>query len=175
MGYTHYWAYLPEHDQFRERWPRMVLDAKKVLDHVTTAWRIALRGADGYDTPTLTEGAIGFNGCRQAGEDYEGFWLTYGPPGPTSRPWMYEEYRGRGFVWDFCKTAQRPYDLAVCAVLLRCHTLAPEVFAIGSDGSWGTDWAPARQVHTDLFGDPGPHDPLTTTLHGPAAASRPRG
>lgn len=173
MGYTHYWAYLPEHDQFRRWWPRMVLDAKTILDHIQTVELIDIRGATGVGTPLLTEGAIGFNGDQTADADFESFWLPYAAPDPIAEPDLAAEYRTLGFAWSFCKTAGKPYDVAVCVVLLRCHFHAPDVFAIGSDGNWDRDWSMPRAVYTDLFGEPGDTNPLTDARRGPRATHTP--
>ena len=130
---------------------------------------VDIRGASGFGAPLLTEGAIGFNGDQTTDGDVESFWLPYAAPDPVAQPYLAAEYRTRGFVWSFCKTAGKPYDLAVCVVLLRCHVVAPEVFAIGSDGDWDRDWTMPRAVYTDLFGDPGDTNPLTDAGHGPRA------
>ena len=173
MGYSHYWSHLPEHDQFRARWPRMVLDTKTILTHVQTAHSIRLRGLTGHGLPLLTEGAIGFNGDAAENMDYESFWLHHAPPNRTTEPHAAARYHSTGFVWTFCKTARLPYDLAVCVVLLRCHLLAPEVFVIGSDGGWDNEWITARAVYAELFGDPGDTNPLTDVTCGPPATRTP--
>ena len=48
---------------------------------------------------------------------------------------------GETFVSGFCKTARKPYDIAVTSMLLRCRHLAPDAFLIASDGAWDLEWA----------------------------------
>lgn len=33
--------------------------------------------------------------------------------------------------FNFCKTARKPYDIAVAMVLLACHAVAPDAFCCG--------------------------------------------
>lgn len=172
MGYTHSWAYLPDHEQFRTAWPRMVIDAKTIITGVVDHHAVTVCGPSGQGSAVLSEGAIGFNGDASADADYEPFWLTYAID-PAS--WLATGLAERGFVWAFCKTARRPYDLAVGAVILRAHLLAPDAFAIGSDGGWDTDWQPIRALYTDLFDPVGGSSPLTSTTDGPRAAPIPTG
>ncbi|HEY2670149.1 MAG TPA: hypothetical protein VGJ07_07195 [Rugosimonospora sp.] len=154
MGYTHYWTVPSTHPGYTAAWPGIVADARRIITAVRAAG-IVIAGPDGYHRPTcdLVEG-IAFNGDATSDLDYETFWLQ--PPG-----WAPRCARG------FCKTERRPYDLAVAAVLLRCHLLLPDLFAIGSDGDWDREWlygaipsAPdarhtrpgARRLVAELFG-----------------------
>lgn len=54
--------------------------------------------------------------------------------------------------FDFCKTARKPYDLAVCLVLLSMKRHAPRSVRLGSDGDWDGEWTQARMVYKELFG-----------------------
>lgn len=62
-----------------------------------------------------------------------------------------------GSYFNFCKTARKPYDLAVTLVLLAAHEVASGALDIGSDGDWdenesyGGGWVVPRQVYKDLF------------------------
>lgn len=49
------------------------------------------------------------------------------------------EKAGDGF--SFCKTARKPYDIAVVTVLILANHHAPDVWSISSDGGTG-DWQP---------------------------------
>ncbi|PWC64028.1 hypothetical protein TSH7_10065 [Azospirillum sp. TSH7] len=42
----------------------------------------------------------------------------------------------------FCKTARKPYDLVVCAVLAVAQMVAPDAISVTSDGD-SDDWWPA--------------------------------
>lgn len=50
------------------------------------------------------------------------------------------QYDKRRFLWDFCKTSRKPYDVAVSAILLRCHQLSPDALDIASDGGSDHEW-----------------------------------
>ncbi|MGA5820034.1 hypothetical protein ACPC54_19480 [Kitasatospora sp. NPDC094028] len=160
MGYTHYWSYTPQAEGFRTAWLQLQLDAAAILDLVQ-GQGTQLAGGDGTGAPGIDDSAIRFNGSRADGDDYETFGIDLNPDPSREKS---------GFVWDFCKTGERPYDLAVTAVLLRAHTLAPDFFAVQSDGGWDSDWLGARAIHRILFGDPGMADPFTDTTQGPRAA-----
>lgn len=161
MGYTHYWSYLPESEQWQAAFPRLLADTRVILDHVT-AHGIAIADAYGDGEPLLSADEIAFNGAEP--EEYESFILgTRQDPDTRHRTW-----RGERFTWTFCKTARRPYDLAVTATLLRARQLAPWHFAIGSDGYWDSDWKPARDLVGQLFEPFTEASPLTDTCDGPA-------
>ncbi|MFE4263387.1 hypothetical protein [Streptomyces sp. NPDC056883] len=157
MGYTHSFAYTSQAEAFRSNWLQLRVDAAAVVDFAKKAG-VVLAGPDGTGLPVISEDLIAFNG--RGDEGCEHFRLELSPRrlsqfGP--------------FVWSFTKTAGLPYDMAVTAVLLRAHTLMPEVFAINSNGDWNEDWQEARAIHQALFGDPGTGDPLTDTTVGPVA------
>ncbi|MEV6957549.1 hypothetical protein [Streptomyces sp. NPDC051183] len=157
MGYTHSFAYTPQAEAFRSNWLQLRLDAAAVVDFTKKAG-VALAAPDGTGAPVISEDLIAFNG--RGDEACEGFCLELAPRTLS---------RLGPFAWSFTKTARLPYDMAVTAVLLRAHTLMPEVFAIDSDGEWREDWQEARAIHQALFGDPGAADPLTDTTIGPVA------
>jgi hypothetical protein len=49
--------------------------------------------------------------------------------------------------WNFCKTARKPCDLVVCAILLLAVEIAPGALGVSSDGEMsGDDWQPARDL-----------------------------
>ena len=49
--------------------------------------------------------------------------------------------------WNFCKTAQKPYDEVVTALLILARYLFPQDFTVKSDGSW-LDWEKGRELFT---------------------------
>jgi len=153
MGYTHYWDAPTAHPDYAAAWPCIITDTQAIITAVRGAG-IVIAGPDGFGRPLLDAEGIAFNGDATGDLDYEAFVLA--APGPVPR-----------FEHLFCKTGRRPYDLAVAAVLLRCHLLLPEVFRIGSDGDWDREWLhgaipPAldaqdpvpspRRLVADLFG-----------------------
>ena len=67
------------------------------------------------------------------GLDHESFFLT---PETTN--------------WNFCKTARKPYDLLVCAVLLSAYNILG--YELSSDGGF-EDWQPAIDFYLDTVYD----------------------
>ncbi|MFF4482962.1 hypothetical protein ACFY1A_38975 [Streptomyces sp. NPDC001520] len=167
MGYTHYFAYSPRTKAFRESWPSMVADTRRIVAHVQSLG-IAITGPMGRGQPEITERYIGLNGMI----GHESLWIQPDPPDSFDDPYRAQQYASRGFVWSFCKTAQKPYDLAVAAILLRCWQLAPRAFAIASDGHWESEWklgTPSpRALVASLFPSAAVECPFSDTTQGPA-------
>lgn len=132
MGYTHYYRYNPNHPAFQSAWPQMVADASLIVTQVQAAG-ITILGFD--NIPPVTPTGIALAGDYN--NELHAEPLIISPTTATLRPWLYDE---NGTVRTFCKTERFPYDSAVAAILLRCHTLAPTTFALTSDGTWETDW-----------------------------------
>lgn len=65
--------------------------------------------------------------------------ITFNGIGDAAHETMWFDRKGDGF--QFCKTARKPYDIAVIALLLLANRYAPEVWDIGSDGD-AKDWQP---------------------------------
>lgn len=166
MGYTHSFVYQPGSAQYAAAWPAILSDTRWIMRAVRRHG-VVMRGPAGTRQPVLDpQLAISFNGDAAAGLDLDPFTLNAPHPVGDDAP---ADCR----VWRFVKTEERPYDLAVATVLLRAHILAPDVFAIGSSGEWGTDWiAPAghnpRDLVADLFGVRVEQDPLTDPTQGMA-------
>jgi len=53
--------------------------------------------------------------------------------------------------WLFCKTARKPYDLMVCAVLILYKYYFPEI-TVDSDGEFNDEWIPAFNFVADVLG-----------------------
>ncbi len=156
--YSHYWGYDPIDPSFLAAWPQMVADARVIADYVRSELAITLADGLGGGEPQIDERAICLNGSRREGLHYQTFaiwpepWKVWAESAREGhRGWAKSErlhYRQRGLVEWFCKTARQPYDIAVAAILLRCQHLAPDAFAIDSDGSWEVDWQPALEPPT---------------------------
>lgn len=133
MGYTHYW----QHTTIApDDWQALVTDAQLLINEAG----IALAGGDGTGEPEFSDKIITFNGRAAQDEDYETFELSSD-----------EE------TFAFCKTDRRPYDLIVCAILLRAANILPN-FTVSSDGSWDA-WAPARELYARVFDAQMPEKP----------------
>jgi hypothetical protein len=125
MGYTHYWT--QTRDFTRTEWSQIVEDFEALLKDVQHVQGIPL--ADGVGQPgtgpEIDSQKIWFNG---AGDDsHETFCLNRVRPPKES----WQDRRGG----DFCKTARKPYDLAVTAALCYLATVTdPGSHSVSSDG-----------------------------------------
>jgi hypothetical protein len=132
MGYTHYWRFHKdkmETETLRKTFALVSDECKKVLQHLRHRGKLC--GGLGEGEPIFNESEIWFNGDGEKGLDHETFCIT----------WKGKE----GF--DFCKTARKPYDLAVCFCLLSFHKHFPsDVFTLSSDGS-AEDWQEAVDLY----------------------------
>lgn len=121
MGYTHYWK---NKETFTEdQWKKSIDEIKQVLDIISDD--VKLTGCMKSEIPILTEEEIRFNGYED--ESHETFLVT---PGITD--------------FDFCKTAAKPYDVAVCMALIILNKNNP-TFTYSSDGDEG-DWSEALAI-----------------------------
>ncbi|MDP2949233.1 MAG: hypothetical protein Q8P22_06820 [Chloroflexota bacterium] len=140
MGYTHYWSHDEELDH--PALSRALADVGKVVRAVQDRG-IVLRGPGGTGEPDLTGFGVAFNGDAAQGEDYESF----------SFPNQGEIAPEAGQFWAFCKTARRPYDLAVCAVLLVFkHHLGGQMRVSSDGGREEDEWLPAEALVKEVLG-----------------------
>ena len=125
MGYTHYW-YLPEEISTNE-WGELIRDVEKILNDVAVN-QILLTEFE------VSDERITFNG---AGDDaFETFYLV------RTKTITKGDMRRFGF----CKTARKPYDLVVVAVLLALvHNVTDSAVDVKSDGGVA-DWEPGAIV-----------------------------
>lgn len=123
MGYTHYFE--QNRHLTDEEFNNIVLDFLKVVGR---PHGIQIAGWNGMpDTkPEVTQTVISFNGL---GED--------------SHETMVLKQVAHGF--QFCKTAYKPYDRLVTALLIIVNYHADDAFDIGSDGS-RKDWVSGRDL-----------------------------
>ena len=141
MGYTHYWSFKSKDIDYRQH-ARAVSEIQILLSRLPefseTAGGhynnepIGLRSPDGTGKPILTLEEIKFNGDGRKNLDHESFWIDFNNL----------ELSG------FCKTARKPYDLAVCLCLL-CLSQNIDGFKIGSDGD-DEDWQQAYQIYNEF-------------------------
>jgi hypothetical protein len=124
MGYTHYWT--QARDFTREEWSQVREDVEALLKDVEHVQGIPLANGQGEpgSRAEITDNKIWFNGAGDG--HHETFCLN------RKRP---RKERGEPHGWDFCKTARKPYDLAVTAALCYlCSVPDPAVFTASSDG-----------------------------------------
>lgn len=118
MGYTHYW------DQSKpfsaESWEQVSPDLRAIVEFATNVQGVALWDGLGecVSKPEFGAFRIAFNGARD--DAHETFEIT------------------RAADSNFCKTARKPYDIAVTACLCYLATVA-ESHCVTTDGH-GRDW-----------------------------------
>lgn len=122
MGYTHYWK--QRRNFTKTAWATIVEDVNAILTYATTEAGIVLADGDGKGgtSPSYTADDLSFNGL---GEDaHETFWIDR----IRTKTW-----EGGTLGGGFCKTARKPYDVVVVAVLCYLATVA-ESHSVESDG-----------------------------------------
>lgn len=139
MGYTHYFRRIPGYD--RAAYAALCADVSAIVGSLRDAGS-PLAGPLGEGLPEITAERVAFNGA--APDDYETFsweancchWDPYAKPGAR--------------VFCFCKTAQRPYDVAVVAVLLCAHYHYGDAVTLGSDGD-ASELGPGLALARSIF------------------------
>jgi hypothetical protein len=68
----------------------------------------------------------------------------------------YKQANEKGLMFEFCKTARKPYDIMVCCVLLAAkHHLKARV-SVSSDGDLD-EWQPAIDLYEKVLGRKAPN------------------
>lgn len=130
MGYTHYW------DNGRALTADEAIGIEVDIRSVLQATNVPVAGADGTGSVAFGDGdsmIVSLNGIEEGDACHETFYF----PGDA------------GF--NFCKTAYKPYDEVVTAILIIAADRAPGAFEISSDGA-GEDWAPGLKLATRALG-----------------------
>lgn len=128
MGYTHYWEFTSPQKFNQDLADRI----SETLDRSEISFEY-----DVEKPPAVEESGTGglfvrFNGRGECG--YETFWTN------TS---------DLNNLWNFCKTARKPYDMWVCVVLLLMKDYYKDSLKVRSDGFSGH--VSVQQVHNPSF------------------------
>lgn len=132
MGYTHYHA--QQRAFTAAEWELITQATHKIL---ASQPKGLICGGNGEGEATVDTEEICFNGNNEDDQSHETFHITKRKMGD----------------FNFCKTAQKPYDTAVVAVLCVIHFYAPGVLEIGSDGEqddWRQGLELAQTVNKDI-------------------------
>lgn len=129
MGYTHYWE--AESEITTEQWEKIAQDSRKLIE--ASPAPIWFEDDQPEAAPHIGDGLIRFNGAGADG--HETFWLDR-----------------ENAEFAFCKTAAKPYDLVVCAILAVVKEHAPQV-RVSSDGD-ARDWAAPLRWASDILKRP---------------------
>lgn len=112
MGYTHYWKGL-----------RSTKELAEITKEIIRISGVKICNEDGTGEPIVEENYIGLNGTKENNEWHESFYLSD---------------KNDGF--NFCKTARKPYDKVVVAILVAAIIQeVPGYKTISSDGDVN-DW-----------------------------------
>jgi len=143
MGYTHYF---PQQRALNDKeWSVIKEDTRKIIDHCETNHGIKVQlEYDEAEAPQIDDTAIHFNGV--GGDGHETFRIT----------------KALDSSFNFCKTANKPYDLVVGLVLLAVEEIAPDALRISSDGEWTEEWDIIRK-HFHILFDEIPRQPKELT------------
>jgi hypothetical protein len=156
MGYTHYWNFKKNPKDCNDgsnKFAKAVNLLKKCLKKVpaeievktydyksntTTMYKVpfVLKGANGYGEPTFTDELVCFNGDASMDYDYETCYIALD---------------SNSYDYDFCKTARKPYDVAVCLTLLCFKKAFGEDFSYSSDGNKDDEgWKMAHNIFNQI-------------------------
>ena len=130
MGYTHYWSFPTINNK---TWARIRAAVEEVVEDVPG---LQLE-FDNPEPPLIGREEIRFNGRGQYGHE------------------TFRVERDNPIGFNFCKTARKPYDEAVTAVLcIVGHHLGAMKgpHYISSDGSF-SDWLEGRELATKVLGE----------------------
>lgn len=149
MGYTHYWTRPFDNTGTDDMFAELRNDTARII-RSAEANGIAIRGANGFGQPEFSEEYFAFNGDAMNGDpalgryDHESFFWDRSYARPEWNP-------NEDSHFNFCKTAYKPYDAVVTAVLLRAKEIYGDLVEVSSDGTW-EEWSTGRILFTLTFG-----------------------
>ncbi len=144
MGYTHY-NYRPRKNAGSAyMYGKLALDAKAICEYAyTIGIKLGDWSGENGTSPQFTEGEFSLNGIDDM--SHETFtWKAL----PTQSEWRKDEPE----IFDFCKTAMKPYDAVVTAILIRAKEIYGSCVSISSDGDWN-EWKDGRDLYEAVFGE----------------------
>lgn len=122
MGYTHYLT-VSKAEIDAKTWEQITDDVKAIVGKSPV---LLVREYDRVDEkPEINGEVIAFNGPGEDG--HETFWVSR----VNDRA---PRYKGDNPRWSFCKTAQKPYDVVVTAILAYLASVWPNLYSVTSDG-----------------------------------------
>lgn len=141
MGYTHYYSFKEvkpikgKHQDIEKRYQLAVRQCQRIVK----AYNKEIKATDvkhpdrlaGYSAHTKVNDYLGldFNGTGDLG--HENFYLC--------------DHWSANDNFNFCKTAQKPYDIVVVACLITLHHYIGDLMEIGSDGD-ASDWVDGLEL-----------------------------
>lgn len=122
MGYTHYWEFVEPLSQ--KQYGQLITGFEKIVE-------TAIEGGIKIEHDFGQDSFV-FNGVGQ--NAHESFGFAIGDEG-----------------FNFCKTAQKPYDAVVTASLIHAKIILRDGIVLSSDGS-GKDWQSGQVLYETVFG-----------------------
>lgn len=142
MGYTHYY-YVQRHLSVTA-FKRIAEDLNSIMPEFKKR-KIKLCSYDDGDKPIITSAQIVLNGIGE--NSYLKFVLELNAPKGS-----YEQTNKDGLIFNFCKTARKPYDFVVCcALIIAKHHLGDQI-SISSDGNIEDEWVEPIKFIKEKFG-----------------------
>jgi hypothetical protein len=135
MGYTHYWYQKPGLDP--QQFESFLKDVDKVIRNAGVELQ---HDFDDEGPVQVGPDEVWFNGKGDAGHETFVF----------KRDKLGRQGDG-GEAFTFCKTAQKPYDLVVCTILIAAKKHFGDDIKVTSDGD-ETDWVDAIELADRLLG-----------------------
>ena len=122
MGYTHYLTPKKETTTTKAQFKKIVAAVKKIEKHLASVGLVLHDGRGENTGVVYTDEYFAFNG--KGDESHETFYFD-----------MTDKFK-------FCKTARKPYDIAVCMVLIAIKEHVKDI-EVNSDGDFDVEWLPA--------------------------------
>jgi hypothetical protein len=146
MGYTHYWERPATLSSRKFR--AAARECRKAVEHLASEHALRVQFDDDSTLPAeFAADRIQFNGPGNDGHETFMVQRVYKPSYPEKRP------TAGGLWFDFCKTARKPYDAAVCVCLIVLRHHFGEKFIVSTDGDDEEEgWPVARQVCQQVLG-----------------------
>lgn len=152
MGYTHYFS--SKRTLTENEWAEL-MNAAVVIGQAAEKMQVRYGGkdylvelanghGDAASKPVIGEGVIEFNGVGPD-LDHETFCIAQEP------------------FSEFCKTARKPYDIVVVAIL--AYAAAKYGFEVGSDGDV-LDWGAGTALACTATGEPIPNPLMVNHMAG---------
>ena len=163
MGYTHYFRRRElEHD--KEVFAAFIANVNKVLSNLPkvslssggyhSEVPLVLAGGFGEGEPEVTIERVWFNGVDEGDMGHETFLIERSVEFDLNESYdryKKEQFEKEGELFDFCKTARKPYDFVAQVVLILYKKHFGNKVAISSDGN-NDDWKEALEFAREQFG-----------------------
>lgn len=137
MGYTHYWYIADEIS--RDNWYKFLGDFHKILPNFESTLE-----TQGDQKLKTINGMVLLNGIGELSHEKFCLERVTDTTGFTQRD-------DDGLIFKFCKTARKPYDIAVCSALIIAKKHFGESIVISSDGQ-NEEWQEAKTLCENTLG-----------------------